>query len=160
VEYLPDVNYVDSKICFTSFPINVCWRVADQGIIAHVNHYCVWVIRGGAFTEPVYPSLDPIDGFFLDRIFADKQDIGLASEKIIAFDLGENPLVGKADGTDFDVAKVAEWLKSSLTDLHQKYFEKCMKYSVTGSYDSPEWDKTIAMARSAINRIIMLAKHS
>ncbi len=160
VKYLPDVNYVDSKICFTSFPVNVCWRVADQGIIAHVNHYCVWVIRGSAFKEPVHPSLDPIDGFFLDRIFTDKKDIGLASEKIIAFDLGDNPLVSKTDGTDFDMAKVAAWLKRSLTDVHQKYFEKCMKYSVTGSYDSPEWDKTIAMARSAINRIIMLAKHT
>ncbi|MDD2898956.1 MAG: hypothetical protein PHI31_09615 [Desulfuromonadaceae bacterium] len=159
VEYLPDVNYVNSSICFTSFPVYVCWKIANQGLIAHVNHYCVWLMRGGALKVPVFPSLDPIDGFFLDKLFADKRNIGLASEKIIGFDLGDNPLIGKADGTDFDVAKVATWLKSSLTDVHQKYFEKCMKYSVTGSYDSPEWDKTIAMARSAINRIIMLAKH-
>jgi hypothetical protein len=160
VDYLPDVNYVNSTICFTSFPVYVCWKVADQGLIAHVNHFCLWLLSGSEIKTPVYPSLDPIDGFFLDRIFKDAQLVGLASEKIIGFDLGDNPLIGKADGTDFDVAKVAEWLKSSLTDLHQKYFEKCMKYSVTGSYDSPEWDKTIAMARSAINRIIMLAKHS
>lgn len=160
LDYLPDVNYVNSEICFTSFPVYVCWRIADQGIIAHVNHYCVWLIRGAALKTPVQPSLDPIDGFFLDRCFSEKKDVGLASEKIIGFDLGDNPLIGKADGTDFDVAKVAEWLKSSLTDVHQKYFEKCMKYSVSGSCDSPEWNKTIAMARSAINRIIMLAKHS
>jgi hypothetical protein len=160
VDYLPDVNYVNSEICFTSFPVYVCWKIADQGIIAHVNHYCVWLLRGAALKTPIHPSLDPIDGYFLDRCFSDKSEIGLASEKIIGFDLGDNPLIGKADGTDFDVAKVAEWLKSSLTDVHQKYFEKCMKYSVTGTYDSPEWDKTSAMARSAINRIIMLAKHS
>jgi hypothetical protein len=160
LDYLPDMNYVNSSICFTSFPIYICWKIAEQGIVAHMNHYTVWFIRGSSFNTKIYPSLDPIDGFFLDNLFPDTQSIGLASEKIIGFDLGDNPLIGKVDGTPFDAAKVAAWLKTNLTDVHQKYFEKCMKYSVTGSYDSPEWDKTIAMARSAINRIIMLAKHS
>jgi len=159
LQYLPEENYVDAK-SFSAFPIYVCWRVGSEGLIAHVNHYCLWFIRGRDLTGPIYPTLDPIDGFFLDRRVPDKGKIGLAPEQVIGFDLGTNPLVAPLDGTGFHPAKVACWLKPFLTDVHRKYFEKPMKYSATGNYDSPEWDEVGRAAGAAVQEIISQAKGS
>ena len=156
-DYLPYQNYVNAD-SFSKFPIYLCWKIDGEGIIAHVNHYTPFLIKGNCLKGPIYPSLDPVDGFFLDRYMIDKSALGLASEKVIVFDLGNNPLVCPTDGSPFNPEQVAAWLKPWLTDVHQKYFEQCMKYPVSGSGSLDVCGGTISMARSVVGQIITRAK--
>ncbi len=155
--YLPHANYVDADY-YSTFPIYLCWKIAGEGVVVHANHYTPWLIKNNCLKGKIYPSLDPIDGFFLDRNMVDKNDLGIAPERVVVFDLSKNPLISPLDGSPFNTEKVAAWLRPWLTDVHQKYFERSMKYPIVSDHNFVEWGKNIRKARSVVDRIIIQAK--
>jgi hypothetical protein len=153
MRHLPDPNFVNSPH-FSSFPIYLCWKVAHQGIIAHVNHYHPWVVKGGYLDGPVQLSLDPIDGYFINRKLRDRKSIVFAPRAMMSFDLGFNPLCTPSAQNCFDPRKVAAWLKPYLTPVHENYFLNTLSYRLDEDTPSSFWHLTVEQASQVAREIV------
>lgn len=157
VENLPEENFVHAEQ-FSKYPIYLCWRVEGVGVIAHVNHYHPWVVRGRGLTGEVQLSLDPLDGNFLNRHLADKNAIAFAPLAMLCFDLGTNPLCLPTDSNRFNPQKVAQWVRPFLSPVHEQYFRNTLCYPINEISNSIKWHKTESEADQLVKEIIVDAK--
>ena len=158
INHLPEPNFVHAEQ-FSAYPIYLCWQVKGEGIIAHVNHYHPWVVRGDGLAGPVQLSLDPIDGNFLNRCLANQQAIAFAPQAMLSFDLGTNPLCLPADNNRFSVRKVAQWVRPFLSPVHEHYFQNSLFYRSGSPEPSQDWRRTADQARTVVKEIIAHAKN-
>jgi hypothetical protein len=143
---------------FSAYPIYLCWRVAGEGVIAHVNHYHPWIVRGHGLKGPVQLSLDPIDGLFLYRCISDQRAVAFAPNAMMSFDLGDNPLCLPTDNNRFNPKQVAQWVRPFLTPVHEQYFKKPLYYMMDEGAPSANWKKTALQAETVVEEIIQDAK--
>jgi hypothetical protein len=156
-KYLPKPNFVHAEQ-FSAYPIYLCWRVEDEGVIAHVNHYHPWVVCGHGLKGAVQLSLDPIDGNFLNRSLSNQQAVAFAPNAMLSFDLGNNPLCLPADNGRFNPKQVAQWVQPYLTPVHEQYFKNSLYYMMDEGAPSANWNKTAHRAATVVQEIIQDAK--
>ncbi len=157
IRHLPVQNYVDSDQ-YSNFPIYLCWRVPGEGIIAHVNHFHPWVVKGDCLNSPMELTVDPIDGYFLSRKLDHKESIVFAPTGMITFDLGDNPLLLPVTRNPFSPSKVGQWLSPYLTPLHERYFLRPNYYRSIPGNPSSEFRQTAAQALATVKEIIEYAR--
>lgn len=86
-DHMPEQYFVDSPN-FSSFPINLCWRVGPNALLVHATHYHAICIRPAALALPFELTIDPVDSRFLDRRIFDKDRIHFVQDlSITAFNL-------------------------------------------------------------------------
>ncbi len=157
IDHLPEPNFVHAEQ-FSNYPIYLCWRVDKAGIVAHVNHYHPWVVRGRGLRPNIQLSLDPIDGAFLYRSLADPDAIAYAPQAMMSFDLGNNPLCLPTDNNQFNPQKVAHWVRPYLSPVHEQYFRNSLVYAYNGQADSQRWEQMVSEAEQLVKEIIADAK--
>jgi hypothetical protein len=153
IRFLPEQNFVDSAQ-YSNFPIYLCWRVPGEGLIAHVNHYHPWVVKGGCLDGPVELGIDPIDGYFLDRKLIGKETIALAPPGMLSFDLGDNPLCQPISRNRFNPHQIAQWVSPYLTPVHARYFLNPNYYLGHEGDGSREFKQKAAEALQTVKEIV------
>ena len=66
IEHMPERNFADSGRPF-DIPLRIAWRVGDDGLLVHGNHYHPVPLRPKAFAHPLRLTIDPVDSRFIDR---------------------------------------------------------------------------------------------
>jgi hypothetical protein len=152
LKYLPSENYVDSD-AFTTFPLYLCWKVGDNAIVVHMNHFTPWLTRGGALKSAVNLSLDPTDGFFYKRYLKDNFRFILVDFMI--FDIGTRPtLTGQT--TEFSEEEIANWLRPITTEIHHQYFSNQLTYIKNPGVDFLQLKKVQDHAKILANKILKI----
>ena len=70
VRYMPADNFADTRR-FADPPLRIAWRVGEDGLLVHGNHYHPYCLRPKASTHPLRLSIDPVDSRFIDRTSLD-----------------------------------------------------------------------------------------
>jgi len=128
-EFMPAECFADSTD-FSRFPLFLCWRVGDEGLLIHANHPHPVMIDGRYLREIWFPSIDPIDGRFLVRNCTDLARIHICStSEICLFDAADNPLLLPSQPMRrFDADEVGLWLWQFSDGLRERYFAQPVRY--------------------------------
>ena len=70
IEHIPIDNLADAGRSIDP-PLRIAWRVGDDGLLIHGNHYHPFLLRPKAFDHPLRLSIDPVDSRFIDRTSLD-----------------------------------------------------------------------------------------
>ena len=93
VEHMPERNFVDSDRPL-DIPLRICWRVGDDGILVHGNHYHPIALRPKKFAHPLSLTIDPVDSRFIDRSSLELDRIHLVQDaSIVGLSVDDDPLL-------------------------------------------------------------------
>jgi len=153
-EFMPSECFVDSKR-FARFPLFLCWRVDDDGILIHNNHPLPVMIDGRYLREISFPSIDPIDGRFLVRHCTDLNRICICeTSQVCLFDPAESPLLlPSKESHHFDPAEVGLWLWQFDDGLRERYFSTPVRYSFNDTLSS-DWAQVERDAAAKVEQVI------
>jgi hypothetical protein len=155
-DHLPEAVFVTARD-FARFPLFLCWRVRDEGILVHANHYHPVAINGRFLREIKNPSIDPIDGRFLVRYLSSADSIRLSTDSAICLaDAGDNPLVVPphlAAANKFREENVGLWLWQYDDGLRERYFRNAVRYSFR-PMSSDSWSAVAKEADETVDRIV------
>ena len=154
-DHIPDSCFVDSER-FTRFPLFLCWRVADEGVLVFANHYMPYIVRARFLKGPLSPSIDPVDGRFLFREMPDLSKMHLVRDAEIAvFDAGDNPLVEEppADRNILDTREVGLWLWCYWDALRERYFRAGLRIAKRAP-SAAAWEEAEIEARGVVEQIM------
>ncbi len=124
-KFLPTQCFVKSRD-FARFPLFLCWKVEDEGVLAYANHYHPHTYRARYLKPIPGPSIDPVDGRFLLRHLDDIATLHPVNNRdICLFDVDTNPLIVPPKpflSNPFSEKEVAFWLSCTLDPLREMYF--------------------------------------
>lgn len=153
-ECLPEECFVDAN-SFSKFPLFLCWRVGDGGILIHASHLHPVMISGKYLREIKYPKIDPIDGRFLVRHSTAIDRIHIVQNTdICLFDAAENPLIlsGSA-GKKFDAAEVGLWLWQFSDGLRERYLASPIRYHLGAPFET-QWRDAETTAAGVVKNVL------
>jgi hypothetical protein len=157
VEHMPERNFVDSDRPL-DIPLRICWRVGEDGILVHGNHYHPIALRPAKFAHPLRLTIDPVDSRFVDRSSLALDNIHLVPDaSIVGLSVDDDPLLDQAErgsGTR-SVADFALWLWGYWGRLRGTFFRHPVRFG--RSVTSEEWTKTERSAAELVDAIVTRA---
>jgi hypothetical protein len=147
-EYLADAEH------FSSFPLMVCWRTAEGGIVVHTTHYHPLCVRAGTLQGPLDFTIDPVDSRFLSRHLPDPSRIHLVTDMEISLsDWGDVPSFGAEASGPMVPTKVSLFLWMYWDELRDRYLRTPI---MVGAADIPadSWSATEQRAEPVIREIL------
>ncbi|WP_421999514.1 tetratricopeptide repeat protein [Reyranella sp.] len=112
VEHIPAGNFADAERRLDP-PLRVAWRVGEQGLLVHGNHYHPFCLRPASFDHPLRLTIDPVDSRFLDRTSLQASRIHLVTDASIAcFSIDDDPILeppGAASSLSVPMASLWLW---------------------------------------------------
>lgn len=112
--HLSDRWYHDSKD-ITGRPFVLCWRKGTSGIHVRATHFQPFAIDCERLTKRLFPSIDNIDGQFLEWNFDNYRDIALVNDSdMCVIDAGQRAVHDQsAPGKEqcFDVVRFARFFQ-------------------------------------------------
>ncbi len=95
---MPERNFIESDRPL-DIPLRICWRVGDEGILVHGNHYHPIALRPAKFAHPLRLTIDPVDSRFVDRSSLELGNIHLVPDaSIVGLSVDDDPLLDQAGG--------------------------------------------------------------
>lgn len=149
--HLPE-NYFVTSPRFADFPLFLAWRVSEGAVLAHSTHFHPCCIRAAAFTGPLLPTTDPVDGRFLARRLPDLARIHLVTDASISLsDWSDNPLVEGGGTRPLAPAKVSLWLWMYWDALRERCFKAPIRMGAGA--DERRWAEVEGEAQALVNSI-------
>jgi hypothetical protein len=152
IEHIPVDNLADAGRSIDP-PLRIAWRVGDDGLLIHGNHYHPFLLRPKAFDHPLRLSIDPVDSRFIDRTSLDEGRIDIVQDASIVC-LGVDPILDALqDGEGApSVPRFALWLWGYWGRLRGRLFRSPLRY---GSLERrEEWERVEAAAASLVDAIV------
>ncbi|CAN5884563.1 hypothetical protein BH11PSE3_BH11PSE3_03860 [soil metagenome] len=154
VEQIPEINFADTA-CFADPPLRIAWRVGDQGVLVHGNHYHPFCLRPTAFEHPLKLSIDPVDSRFIERTSLERDRIHLVQDSsIISLSIDDDPILAPSEhsmGT-LSVPLLALWLWGYWGRLRGELFRTPVRFGrVVGAED---WQRAEAAASAMVDAIV------
>ncbi len=158
VEYLPVDNLADSGQLMDP-PLRLAWRVGDDGLLVHGNHYHPYCLRPKALGHPLRLSIDPVDSRFLDRTSLDIGRVHLVQDSsVIVLSIDDDPILQQRqdDRGGPLVSRFALWLWGYWGRWRGWMFRAPLRYGPTGRRE--EWQRVEATASALVDAIVVEAE--
>lgn len=146
--------FVDAKR-FADFPLMLCWRVADEGVLVHANHYHPYCIRASYLTGPLLPTTDPVDGRFLHRALLNDAKVHIVQDtSITVSDWGDVPVIERQPGAGkrFSEEDVGLWLWGFWDRFRAPLFRSPLR--IGRDVSSSHWESVESGASETIDKIL------
>ena len=153
IEHIPADNLADAGRSIDP-PLRIAWRVGDDGLLIHGNHYHPFVLRPKAFDHPLRLSIDPVDSRFMDRTSLDESRINIVQDdSIVCLGIDDDLILETSqDSEGPSVPRFALWLWGYWGRLRGRLFRSPLRY---GSLERrEEWARVEAAATSMVDAIV------
>lgn len=151
-EHIPDNYFAHSKE-YTHFPLLLCWRVSDDEVLVHSNHYHPVCIRAAKIKQPLGLTIDPVDGRFMQRNLPDTSRIHVVQDCRVALsDWGDDPLIVPPSRRPPMVNEISLWLWMCWDSLRSFYFLTPVRVGRPTS--SAAWERAELEAADLVGRIL------
>ncbi len=156
-KYLSRDFFADAE-SFTAFPLFVCWRIAEGGVVAHVTHFHPICLRATAFIEPIEFTIDPVDGRFLGRHHVHPSRIHLVTDMSVSIsDWNDDPTYGEGPVGPMVTDRVSLFLWMYWDELREYYFRAPVRIGASDA--RPEsWSAVERRAKPVVDAILIEAK--
>ena len=157
IEHMPERNFVESDRPL-DIPLRICWRVGDEGILVHGNHYHPIALRPAKFAHPLRLTIDPVDSRFVDRSSLELGNIHLVPDaSIVGLSVDDDPLLDQAErgAGARSIADFALWLWGYWGRLRGTFFRHPVRFGQSVTLDV--WNRT---ERSAIAMVDAIASQA
>jgi len=158
VEYLPADNLADSRQLMDP-PLRLAWRVGDDGLLVHGNHYHPYCLRPKVLGHPLRLSIDPVDSRFLDRTSLASGRVHLVQDaSVIVLSIDDDPILQQRQedrGGPLE-ARFALWLWGYWGPWRGWMFRAPLRYGSTGQPE--EWRRVEATASALVDAIVVEAE--
>ncbi|MBY0321861.1 MAG: hypothetical protein K2X72_24265 [Reyranella sp.] len=157
IEHMPERNFVESDRPL-DIPLRICWRVGEEGILVHGNHYHPIALRPAKFAHPLRLTIDPVDSRFVDRSSLELGNIHLVPDaSIVGLSVDDDPLLDQAErgGGARSIADFALWLWGYWGRLRGTFFRHPVRFGQPVTLDV--WNRT---ERSAIAMVDAIASQA
>jgi hypothetical protein len=154
VDYLPADNLADSGQLMDP-PLRLAWRVGDDGLLIHGNHYHPYCLRPKALGHSLRLSIDPVDSRFLDRTSLDTDRIHLVQDSsVIVLSIDDDPILQQRqeDTGGPLVPRFALWLWGYWGPRRGWMFRAPLRYGSTSRRE--EWQRVEATASALVDAIV------
>ena len=158
VDHIPAENFADSSRSIDP-PLRLAWRVGEDGLLIHGNHYHPFVLRPKAFEHPLRLSIDPVDSRFLDRTSLDVSRIHLVQDaSIVCLGIDDDPILEASLPSEGGplVPRFALWLWGYWGRLRGGLFRSPVRYGPMA--DRAEWQRVEAAAAEMVDAILVEAE--
>jgi hypothetical protein len=153
VGHLPEANFADT-LRFTDPPLRIAWRMGEEGLLVHGNHYHPYCLRPKALAHPLQLSIDPIDSRFIDRTSLGMERIHLVQDdSIVSMAVDDDPILEPSDNSmgALSVDKFSLWLWGYWGRLRGELFRSPIRFGSTARHDgSQQVERTAASIVDAI----------
>lgn len=156
--HMPREYFVDHNN-FARFPLMLCWRVDNEGILVHSTHFHPLCIRAAVLRHRLGLTVDPVDGRFLARQFPhNTRMLTVNDASVICVDLSAAPLFEQATGKvkGFSIRDAGLWLSGYWDDVREQLFRTTIRYGRNG--DDPAWNAAASDAERIVSQVISVAK--
>lgn len=151
-KFIPENNFVDSAR-FTHFPLILCWRVGDGGVLVHSNHYHPVCIRARGLDGPVDLTIDPVDGRFMHRNLPARHRIHVVGDtSVVLSDWGDNPLVVAPSTRGPSKQEISLWLWMYWDSLRETYFRAPLR--IGERVDAEAWAQAERHAAAFVDEVV------
>ena len=154
IEHIPVDNLADAGRSIDP-PLRIAWRVGDDGLLIHGNHYHPFLLRPKAFDHPLRLSIDPVDSRFIDRTSLDESRIEIVQDtSIVCLGIDDDPILeALQDGEGApSVPRFALWLWGYWGRLRGRLFRSPLRYGSLQRHE--EWERVEAAAASTVDAIV------
>jgi hypothetical protein len=154
IEHIPAGNFADAGRSMDP-PLRLAWRVGEDGLLVHGNHYHPFCLRPKAFEHPLRLSIDPVDSRFIDRSSLDIGRIHLVQDaSIVALGIDDDPILDRFQSTEesLPAARFALWLWGYWGRMRAHLFRAPVRYGTAGR--SAEWQRVEAEAAAKVEAIV------
>ena len=158
VEHLPEANFVDTRR-FADPPLRIAWRVGEDGLLVHGNHYHPYCLRPKALAHSLQLSIDPIDSRFIDRTSLTRDRIHLVQDDSIAsMAVDDDPILEPSANSmgELSVQKFALWLWGYWGRLRGDLFRSPIRFGSTAQHEKRR--EVEAAAASIVDAIVSEAE--
>jgi tetratricopeptide (TPR) repeat protein len=149
VRHLPEANFADTRR-FADPPLRIAWRVGEDGLLVHGNHYHPYCLRPKALTHPLRLSIDPIDSRFIDRTSLDMDRIHLVQDdSIVSMAVDDDPILEPSSNSmgELSVHRFSLWLWGYWGRLRGELFRSPIRF---GSVAQHEGGQQVEQAAASI----------
>ena len=158
VAHLPEANFADTRL-FADPPLRIAWRVGEDGLLIHGNHYHPYCLRPSALAHPLQLSIDPIDSRFIDRtsLGIDRIDL-VRDDSIVSMAVDDDPILEPSSNSmgELSVQKFALWLWGYWGRLRGDLFRSPIRFGSVARHE--EWREVETAAASVIDAIVSEAE--
>ena len=153
IEHIPVDNLADAGRSIDP-PLRIAWRIGDDGLLIHGNHYHPFVLRPKAFDHPLRLSIDPVDSRFIDRTSLDEGRINIVQdESIVCLGVDDDPILETSQESEGpSVPRFALWLWGYWGRLRGRLFRSPLRYGPMKRRE--EWARVEADAASLVDAIV------
>lgn len=153
VRHLPEFNFVTPG-GRPRIALRVGWRVGDQAVLLHGNHFHPIGLRPKALGHPLHLSIDPVDSRFMDRSAVPWERIHVVGdESIVGLSIEDGPpeeqLVTRDGGLTTDAAGF--WLWGYWGRLRGRLFGVPVRF---GTATPDQWARADATAAAIVGPIV------
>jgi hypothetical protein len=157
VEQIPEGNLADADRCMDP-PLRIAWRVGEDGLIVHGNHYHPFCLRPESFQHPLRLSIDPVDSRFIERTSLEMNRIYLVPDASInAFSIDDDPILEPSENSmgRLSIPLFALWLWGYWGRLRGRLFRSAVRIGPVTHRE--EWDRVEANAAAIVGAIVAQA---
>lgn len=154
IEHIPADNLADAGRSIDP-PLRIAWRVGEDGLLIHGNHFHPFLLRPKAFDHPLRLSIDPVDSRFIDRTSLEMDRIHVVQDaSIVCLGVDDDPILQTPrDGEGApSVPRFALWLWGYWGRLRGRLFCSPVRYGSLKRRE--EWERVEAAASSMVNAIV------
>jgi len=130
VGHLPEANFADTRR-FADPPLRIAWRVGEDGLLVHGNHYHPYCLRPKALAHPLRLSIDPIDSRFIDRTSLGMDRIHLVQDdSIVSMAVDDDPILEPSSNSmgELSVPRFSLWLWGYWGRLRGELFRSPIRF--------------------------------
>lgn len=153
VDHIPERNSGDVGPSVDS-PIRICWRVGEEGLLIHANHYHPICLRPKAFDYPLAPTIDPVDSRLIDRSSLRLERIHLVQDaSIVGLSIDDEPAPEQPGNSmrSLPIPDFAFWLWGYWGRFRGAFFRSPLRL---GQATAPEWEHAEAAASIVVDAIV------
>jgi hypothetical protein len=154
VEQIPEANFFDARR-FADPPLRIAWRIGQDGVLVHANHYHPFCLRPKALAHPLGLSIDPVDSRFVERTALDLGRIHVVQDSsITALSIDDDPILEPSENSMgvLSVSSFALWLWGYWGRLRGPLFHLPIRFG--GPTSTEEWQRVEHSASATIEAIV------
>ncbi len=154
VEHMPSDNLAASGRLMDP-PLRLAWRVGEDGMLVHGNHYHPYCLRPKALDHPLHLSIDPVDSRFMDRVSLGTDRLHLVQDSsVVVLSIDDDPILQqRREGQGGPlVAQFALWLLGYWSPRRGWMFRTPLRYGSTGRPEA--WEHVEAEALTLVDAIV------
>jgi hypothetical protein len=154
IKHFPAMNFADAGR-LADPPLRLAWKMGDDGLLIHGNHYHPYCLRPKAFDHPLRLSIDPVDSRFIDRTSLEEGRVHVVQDaSATCLSIDDDPILEPSENSmgSLSVPLFALWLWGYWGRLRGTLFRSPLRFG-RGPLDG-EWAEVERSALATVDSIV------